>query len=552
MKKLWDSLKSNARYQAIVIGSGLVGLLYVILTSGLSLMSIKALVIALSYCYALIMALWLMGHGLVNVPRELWLRADVNVRLNNDYRHARSVCDAFADAQSSYVDVAAEITSIARFKDGSQHLEWIDELVEEVETTAFTIHSSAIAGHPTVNVDRSLLNEQYLSTLAARYYKYRARMIRHRASWQKLLKDCSIAEDIVNASRDTTNKELIFRYGRTMLPAKLARFYYVNINMYFVRTFAVLLAILSVAIIWSELVHGTVASLVNLVISVTYGVGQQLVSSIILGYMCIASFASLARIRVFNIYGLVHKGSDLSSLLFYASYACRLTVPLSYNYLTLIGSRESVFEEFLGKSINLTPLGKAFNDWLPRLILLPIIFTLFHVYDKVKDYFSFELGFDDDDEIGALNSSVIEGKELVNRALSDPNFRFAIDGAAPDSLSGANRGSPALNSRSSNEFGGIRASRDISRSSLLPTHNLSSSPSSRTFGGATSPRPWSSPQVNEFEEPTRLTESMNNVRSFFGNISQRVQSGISNIRQGDSVPRWARLSQSEDQDSQIL
>jgi hypothetical protein len=132
------------------------------------------------------------------------------------------------------------------------------------------------------------------------------------------------------------------------------------------------------------------------------------------------------RIRVFNIYALVHKGSDLQSLIFYGMYACRLTVPLSYNFLTLITSRAPVFEEFLGNSINLTPLGMYFNDWLPRFILIPIILTWFHFYDKVRDYLGFGLDLDDEDD--SAPGSTVEGRELVARALTDARFRWAFDG----------------------------------------------------------------------------------------------------------------------------
>ena len=60
---------------------------------------------------------------------------------------------------------------------------------------------------------------------------------------------------------------------------------------------------------------------------------------------------------------------------------------------------------FLGQNINLTPLGGGFNAWFPLFILIPVIFTLFSLYDKIKGVlglgdFGGWIIEDDDDEDG--------------------------------------------------------------------------------------------------------------------------------------------------------
>ena len=504
----------------MLIGFGLLGLVYVILSSGLSLGSIKALVIALSHSYALVFAIWLLGHGLVNVPRTMWTEADPRSRLNSLYRHATRVSDAYAEAQSNYADVAAEIKSLGRYKDDSEYLEWIDELLDEVEEDDSSLSQRGVNR---VTIDRAMINDEYLSTLTRRLRKCKIRFIRHETDWQKLLKDCARAEDIINARGEGT---LVFRYGKTMFPAPMAYFYYTKVSTNLTRAFAIILAAVSICLVWSEATHGTKLSIVDLVVSSTYGVAQQFVSSLILGFMCVAMFASLTRIRIFNVYALVHRSSDMSSLLFYSMYACRLTVPLSYNYLNLISSRDSVFEEFLGKSINLTPLGKYFNDWLPRLVIVPVLFTLFHFYDKIKNFLGFGLSFDDEgeeDEDGNLGSA-IEGRELVSRALTDPRSRFAI------SIPGS---SPRVNSP-------------------VP-------PEARRFAT----RQYHTP-IN-FRDSQELVRDNNNqlgnIKSFFGNVGQKIQQGISRIPIGRDdnndrhslLPRWSRLGNDDnDQTTTIL
>ncbi|CAN6611325.1 hypothetical protein TRVA0_004S03928 [Trichomonascus vanleenenianus] len=490
-KKLFQALRQNARYQLLMLAAGIVGLFYMLITTkGLTLGSVKSLVIALAHCYALVLAIWMLGHGLVNLPRAMWNDADPKVFLNHWYKQATRISDAFAEAQSGYADVVAEIKALAQYKDGP-FVEWIDELLDDVEMGPETRYR----GSARVTVDPTMIGKEYLSSLSSRLYRTKSRLIRHEAEWQKLLKDCSVAEDILNAQ---TERTLVFRFSKTRFSPRMAYLYYTKVHTGFSRAVAVVLAGISVILAWSEVTHGTKASIVNYMIRASYGLWQQLLSTLILGYMCWAAFSSLTRIRVFNVYALVHRSSDMSSLLFYAMYACRLTVPLSYNYLNLISSRESVFEEFLGKSINLTPLGSYFNDWLPRLIVLPMALTLFHFYDKMRDFLGFGLSFDDNDESGESFGSMIEGRELVSRALSDPRSRFAYHG--------------------------------LERHSAFANATHPSRPSidryeDRPFTAAVTQEP-ANETINE-----RLGDAVDTVKSFFGSVFTRV----SNLRNSNAT-----------------
>lgn len=514
-KRFWDALRRNARFQFIMLGSGAIGLVYVIITSGLSLGSVKSLVIALSHCYALLLAIWLLGHGLVNVPRTLWQEAEPNDLLTHRYQHASRASDAFAESQATYANISAEIKSVARYKEG-EYVEWIDELLDEVDNAPLT---PARPGRSQVTVDRSMINEQYLSTLARRFYQAKARAIRYKADWQKLLKDCSKAEDIINSR--TEGKSLVFRFARTSLSPRTAYIYFALIQPKLLKLISILLVGMSGVLIWSEATHGTFLNLVDKMVSNSKGVGQQLLSTYILGFMCICDFASLTRIRIFNVYALVHRSSDTSSLIFYAMYACRLTVPLSYNYLTLVSSRESVFEEFLGKSINLTPLGKYFNDFLPRLVIVPVLLTLFHFYDRIKNWLGFAL--DDEEDEDGNSGSVIEGRALVQRALTDPRSQYAISEIATTSEN-APRGS-------FDRFQDSRYDDNISSSSTPLVH--SEQQPTRVLGN----------QAGE-----RANDAFNNVKSFFGNIGKQVQDRFDELRSRSTnneeeygqIPRWSQ------------
>ena len=77
---------------------------------------------------------------------------------------------------------------------------------------------------------------------------------------------------------------------------------------------------------------------------------------------------------------------------------------------------------FLGQNINLTPLGGGFNAWFPLFILIPVVFTLFSLYDKIKGVLGLgDLGGwiieDDEDENSGEIVSVVEGRGILKREL---------------------------------------------------------------------------------------------------------------------------------------
>lgn len=567
--KIKDSFHQNARYQLVLLIVGSIGLLYIVLSSGLTFSSIKALAIALSHSYALVIALWLMGHGLINIPRRAWVEADPKVRLKHFYQQATQANDMIAEAQSDYADIAAEVFALAPYKD-TRCTTWIESLLETVEAgpgVPFSGSSSttAVTGRARNQVERSTINEEYLSGLSSRLKTSRNRLVRYDADWQKLLREASRAEDIV-LSRETA--KLVFRFKSTPLPPSAAYLYYAVVKPYIKRGLAILFAALTIIIVWSEITHGTILSIVNIVESKTNGFWQQSFSMLFLGYMCSCALSSLSRIRIFKVYALVYRHSDPSSMLFYAMYACRLTVPLSFNFITLITSRESVFENFLGQYINLTPLGKYFNDWLPRFILIPMLITTFHVYDRVRDFFGFGLSFDDetdvDDEGRQVSGSVVEGKHLVRRALSDTAYRYVLrhPNIAVASASVAGSYYAAGNSSNSSLLGTARPSQERERPDQRPSrtslsHVSAALPRQLQLGGRSinrtrfddheysdvSPPNESRAQrrapVEEVEEQEQETVN-DKVKGFFTNLGERFKNIGKKGGDGSDglLPRW--------------
>jgi hypothetical protein len=56
-----------------------------------------------------------------------------------------------------------------------------------------------------------------------------------------------------------------------------------------------------------------------------------------IAYLCLCAYYTIFRIRIFNYFYLsLYHLTDENSLIFAATFLCRLTAPLSYNFLGMI------------------------------------------------------------------------------------------------------------------------------------------------------------------------------------------------------------------------
>ncbi|KAK9432153.1 LMBR1-like membrane protein [Lipomyces doorenjongii] len=411
-KKIRDALRANARYQLMTLGVGLIGLLYFYLYAGLSLASLKALVIALSHTYSLIISTWFMGIGVVQIPRAMFLNGSPARILASLEERAPSLHDHLAESQTQFKEVTSEVRSLIPVKDGP-YKDWIDDLLDEVPKTGVAPRT----------LNRSQVTEEYLSSLSFRLRKSKMAFARYESEWNSLVRNAADLMDIVEADG---SRNLQFRFRKSTLSPRLAYFHYNFVRPGCYKIVGIVTTIFSIILIWSEIAQGTRASVLGFISISTFGFIQELLSFAVIAYMCTAAHSSLAKVKVFNIYVLVRKHTDSRSAIFYASQACRLTIPLSYSYVSMVPrhAAASVFEEFLQTSINLTPLGKYFVVWLPRFILIPVLFAYFNLYDRVQRVLGFGQEFGDDDEFVGNRA---EGRDLINYELTNRRSEFQIN-----------------------------------------------------------------------------------------------------------------------------
>ena len=124
------SLRTNARYNLIMLAVGTVGLVYFVLENGFHAETIKGLIMALAYAWGLFLAIGLMGHGLVAVPRRLFKNASVSERLRRIQTQAPKTKEKLDEATSLLEDLEHTVAQLKRSKNGAsrEQQNWIDEL----------------------------------------------------------------------------------------------------------------------------------------------------------------------------------------------------------------------------------------------------------------------------------------------------------------------------------------------------------------------------------------------------------------------------------------
>lgn len=495
-RRMIYSLRSNGRYQLIVLSCAILGLIYMIWSYGFDPTAIKGLVMALAYVWGLILAIYLMGHGLVAIPRNMIRNANVSDRLQRIQARAPTVHEKLEDAILALEDVEGQIEQLKKRKTGSaaEFQEWIEELTDMVGTLPPRVTLATPDLEPSSKIP-AVVTERYLADLTRRFYRARHQRARYVEEWDRIVQSAYELQLIIDSE---ASKQLIWTRAQpstswisrylTLTPTLRYHLYAKVIPSF--RIFAGgVLTFASAAIVWSEIIRFPRPSLSAVSLTVIHhpnsenyqiGLGGQVTAALWILYMCTCALSSIADVPVWNQRALVRRNTYGESACWYAGQIARLTVPLAYNFLTFLPrhiQKQTTFYDFLGKLINLTPLGKWFDYIFPIFVLLPVCATLFNLYGRIKRLLGFGFLEDDDEESnpsGFGTGGWREGRDLIARDLEGPVGSSAL---------GLLRSSPTSSSP--------RGSSDAARSPswAIPARNPASpvaGATGRTIGSTTS------------------------------------------------------------------
>ncbi|KAI3337473.1 LMBR1-like membrane protein-domain-containing protein [Xylariaceae sp. AK1471] len=529
--RLVYSLQQNAQYYAIVLGSGIIGIVYFFISYEPSFTSLKGLIMALAYCWGLILAIYLMGHGLVVIPRNLIRNASASARLRRLQSKAPKLYENMEDAILNLEDLEVQVSELSKRKTGSARdfQDWIEEL-SDICNIPETQPRSAIPRDNDSRIIPTVVTEKYLADLTRKLVRAKHAKSRYVDEWDRLLRDASRTQAILDSSG---SKKLDFGAASpsssilerlTILTPYTRYLLHRQVVPYLRIFFGGFLGLASVCITWSELVKGAFPSLSVIRFTVVHhwtgdsgrvGFAGQLIAAFWILYMCAAALHTVTEVKVWRGRSLVKRNTAHESAFWYAGQVARLSVPLSYNFITLLSPKiytKTVFYSLLGRYIDLTPLGDWFDSLFPMLVLLPVLATLFGLYGKVKRFFGFGVNIVDDEEdedsAGYGTGSWREGRQLIERELNGTSISRRLEEAASRSASGR-------------------------------TQPILTVPPARTEGArtpfATSPSQHGlPPQSTTRGRPTATEPSESEDDNFFANLGHRFKNTIDTI----DTPKW--------------
>jgi hypothetical protein len=425
------SLRSNARYQLIVLSCAIAGLVYMIFSYGFDFTAIKALVMALAYVWGLILAIYLMGHGLVALPRKMFRKADISGSLRRVQGHAPRVHEKLQDAILALDELDAQVVQLKQRKTGSARdfAEWIDELVDMAGPSESSLFTPPTPIDPIATIP-AVITERYLADLTRRLVRAKYRRARYIHEWDHIVRSASDLQSILDSK---ASKKLDFGRPPSFINPYMRYHLYVHLIPALRIALGAIFSLASVAIIWSEIIKFPAPHLSAVSLTVIHhpsddnyqiGFGGQVLASLWITYMCVCALSSVNDVPTWNQRALVKRNTYSESACWYAGQIAKLTVPLAYNFLTFLPRnihQNSTFYNFLGRLINLTPLGTWFDYLFPIFILLPVCATLFNLYSKIKNVFGFGILQDDEGEeenpSGFGTGGWREGRDLINRDL---------------------------------------------------------------------------------------------------------------------------------------
>lgn len=383
----------------------------------------------------------LMGHGLVAIPRSLFRNANISGRLRRIQAKAAKVHEKMEEAIENLENLEAQVAALSLRKTGSAkiYVDWIEELSDQSHLPENFQPRTLTRRMSTPRVDiPSVITAPFLADLSRQLDRARHSRTRYLDEWDRILQSSTETRAILDSAAskrieigEASPSNSFF--DRITILTPYTRYIY---NYFFLPYAGILLGIFlslaSFCIIWSEGIKSITPYFSIIEATVVHhaegdigqiGFAGQVISALWILYMCSAAMVSLTEVKVWRGRALVRRNTHGESAMWYAMQVAKLSVPLSFNFITFLRPETyepTVFFNFLGQYVELTPLGTWFNLLFPTLVLIPVCATLFNLYGKVKSCVGFGGVIEDEDEeneSGYGTGSWREGRDLIEREL---------------------------------------------------------------------------------------------------------------------------------------
>ncbi|KAJ8888020.1 hypothetical protein PR048_007505 [Dryococelus australis] len=433
--KLRSALVDNAIYYSLYLFICGILLVYIALQPSLELDGQKLKVIAssASNTWGLFLLVLLLGYGLVQVPRSLWNAGRRGYLLQYSYFRAAKLSAEKCEAEETVDDILESLQAAAACI-GPGHM-----LHKNLETIfqKVPIELRERMGRRQLPPDTPTDAPSYKALVRLHRQILKALQTQHRTEtqWGLLVDQIICLEDV--ACNQVSHEQ---RFRPTFQPVRSAAnrllcgpviewYWKCVIRGHVLKLLSVVCGTVSLAVVWSEVtffnkepVLSLFAQFVNLATTNNNYVAIQVVSTLIIAYLCYCAYSTVLRIRFLNLYYLApHHQTDEYSLIFAGMMLCRLTPPMCLNFLGLIHMdshiikihiSETYYTQVMGHMDVVSIISDGFNVYFPMAMVVFCLATYFNIGSRLLSALGFHQFLGDDEVTSDL---VDEGRELIKR-----------------------------------------------------------------------------------------------------------------------------------------
>ncbi|XP_054587492.2 G-protein coupled receptor-associated protein LMBRD2B isoform X2 [Nothobranchius furzeri] len=401
----------------------------------LSWTAIQTIGITAANTWGLFLLVLLLSYGLVEIPRSYWFSSSNDFLLAKTYFKVAKLATEKAAAEENLADVMEEVA------DASVSVRFNHSLRKCVDTI-LTKCPDKYREEMGSNVESSQNNNRILPTKTGLVNLHKKVISAVQTESRTWVQWCILLDQIFHLEDVAKNQSCPQRIFTHSFPSAhhswIQRFIYTpTVEWYwecvcrrvFYRLLAVILALLSAAVIWSECTFFSTHPVLSLFAVFVHKAEQQhiyismeMLCFVIILFMCVCVYSTVFRIRFFNYYHLVpHHQTDAYSLQFSGMLFCRLTPPLCLNFLGLIHMDSAVshqdriqtsYMSIMGSTRLLPVISDGFYIYYPMLVLLLCVATFYNLGSRCLNLLGFHQYINDNDMTSDL---VDEGKELIRR-----------------------------------------------------------------------------------------------------------------------------------------
>ncbi|XP_035496766.2 G-protein coupled receptor-associated protein LMBRD2a isoform X1 [Scophthalmus maximus] len=382
--------------------------------------------------WGLFLLVLLLGYGLVEIPRSYWLSSSHGYLLAKTYFKTAKMATEKAAAEENLADVMEEVAAV---HESVKHNHSLRKCVDTILTKCPPEYQEEMGR----NVESSSVLPTK-SGLVGLHKKVISAVQRHgqtRVQWSVLLDQAFHLEDAAK-SQSSPVRHFVHSFPSAHSHSWIRRFIYTpTLEWYwecvlrqgFYRLLAVLLCLLSAAVVWSECTFFSTHPVLSLfAVFIQLAEKQynyiciEMACFISIFFLCVCVYSTVFRIRVFNYFYLVpHHQTDAYSLQCSGMLFCRLTPPLCLNFLGLIHMDSAIshqdriqtsYTSIMGSMRVLSFISDGFYIYYPMLVLLLCLATFYNFGSRCLNLLGFHQYITDDD----LTSDLVdEGRELIRR-----------------------------------------------------------------------------------------------------------------------------------------